>query len=219
MTREKTKDPLLTTHQVAQLLGAEPSSVIRWFDKGILTGWRTPGGHRRIRQSSVAAYLRGKGMDVPAELGGKSGAAAGSAMAPLVEDGLRRLMWIDDDASFLLSVGRALRSYDDRVKSLLLDDPVEALVELVRFRPHLIVLDVQMPGLDGLRVCRSLKARPDCSDVGIILVTGFADEELRREAAEAGANAVLSKPITIEQLLGPLGVKNGHSSGPPSYGG
>lgn len=49
MSKAKPNDPLLTTHQVAQLLGAEPSSVIRWYDKGILTGWRTPGGHRRIR--------------------------------------------------------------------------------------------------------------------------------------------------------------------------
>lgn len=204
MSNSKPNDPLLTTHQVAQLLGAEPSSVIRWYDKGILTGWRTPGGHRRIRASSVRAYLRGKNIPVPVELGGVDDGPPIRQTKPA--SGLRRLMWIDDDASFLLGVGRALRAYEDQVESMLLDDPVEALVELAGFQPHMLVLDVRMPGLDGIQVCRSLKQRDDCDDLGILLVSGHLDDDVIAAAQEAGANAVLHKPVTIAQVLEPLGV-------------
>lgn len=208
MSRTKSNDPLLTTHQVAQLLGAEPSSVIRWYDKGILTGWRTPGGHRRIRASSVRAYLESKGIAVPAELGGESVAPAAvpAAVASQPDQRLRRLMWVDDDASFLLGVSRALRSYEDQVASMLLDDPIEALVELSAFQPHLLVLDVRMPGLDGIQVCRSLSERDDCAGLGILLVSAHLTDEIKREAAAAGAVAALEKPITIAQVLEPLGV-------------
>jgi excisionase family DNA binding protein len=204
MSKAKPNDPLLTTHQVAQLLGAEPSSVIRWYDKGILTGWRTPGGHRRIRASSVRAYLRSKNIPIPVELGGVEDAPPVRETKP--STGLRRLMWVDDDASFLLGVSRALRAYEDQVESMLLDDPIEALVELAGFQPHMLVLDVRMPGLDGLQVCRSLKHRDDCDDLAIMLVSGHLDDDTIAMAKEAGANAVLNKPVTIEQVLEPLGV-------------
>ena len=207
MSKRRIDDPLLTTHQVAELLGAEPSSVIRWFDRGLLLGWRTPGGHRRIRTSSVVNYLQQKGAPVPSELMPRLAEVprAGSA-TPAPDPGRRRLLWVDDDASFLLGVGRALKPYEEDVHALLLDDPVEALLELVRFQPDLVILDLKMPVLDGLGACRSLRRRPDCKDLKVVLATGHGSHEVRQAALAAGASAYIEKPVDLDQVLGLLGL-------------
>lgn len=203
MGQRRNQDPLLTTHEVASILGAEPSSVIRWFDKGVLRGWRTPGGHRRIRASSVVSYLNAKGMEIPTEL---AEVPAGPAvrlpdLEPADDVGLLRLMWVDDNASFLLGIGRELRPHENRVRSLLLDNPIEALLELSRFRPHLVVFDLMMPEVNGIDACRTLKQRPEGNSMSIILVSAHGTDELRDEALAAGATAFLEKPVSLEVVL------------------
>lgn len=216
MTKRKPSDPLLTTHQVATLLGAEPSSVIRWFDRGLLQGWRTPGGHRRIRTSSVIEYLRSKGAEVPAHLLSAEKAAPRPVPGPgsrVVEaspsDGKRRLLWVDDDASFLLGVARAMRPFEDEVETLLLDDPVEAILELASFRPDVVILDLKMPSLDGIGACRTLRRRRDLGPIQVVLATGHGSHEAKQAALAAGADAYLEKPVDLDVVLEMLGLGEG----------
>lgn len=199
VAKNKTEDPLMTTHQVAELLGAEPSSVIRWFDKGILKGWRTPGGHRRIRASSVVAYLVAKGMEIPDALQRVPAPADVQPAGPRA----RRLLWIDRDASFLLGVGRSLAPLDDEVEPLLLDDPVEALLEVPRFDPQVVVYDLGLDGASGLAVCRALARR---GRARVILVADAIDGELRRAADAAGAVGVFTRPLAVAEVLRHLGL-------------
>ena len=57
---------ILTTHDVAKLVGADPSTVAAWVDDGRLKGWRTPRGHRRIDAAEVRRLLRHNGLKVSA---------------------------------------------------------------------------------------------------------------------------------------------------------
>jgi ribonuclease P protein subunit RPR2 len=72
----------------------------------------------------------------------------------------------------------------------------EALESVARRRPDVIVLDVQMPGLDGIEVLRRLRADPATATIPVILLTGDALED-----GDAGANAFLTKPFSPLQLL------------------
>ena len=67
--------------------------------------------------------------------------------------------------------------------------------------PDLILLDVRMPGLSGLEVCRRLKAQPATRDVAILLVSAFADVEEWVAGLEAGAADYITKPFREEELL------------------
>ncbi|NOT07431.1 MAG: response regulator [Gemmatimonadales bacterium] len=73
-------------------------------------------------------------------------------------------------------------------------------------RPDLILLDVNMPGMDGFEVCRRLRADPATASLPIILVTSFSQREQRLEGIAAGANDYLNKPIDRADLL--LRVRN-----------
>src|SRR5438105_4956050 len=80
-----------------------------------------------------------------------------------------------------------------------------------RWRPRLILLDVQLPGIDGLEVCRRLKADPELRAARVLMLTAAASEDDRARGAAAGADGYLTKPFgplalleRIELELGPI---------------
>ncbi len=71
----------------------------------------------------------------------------------------------------------------------------------VKHRPDLILMDVQLPGMDGYEVTRRLKAHDDTKGIPIIAVTSFAMKGEEDRARQAGCDAYLSKPIDIHKLV------------------
>ena len=88
----------------------------------------------------------------------------------------------------------------------LASDGLEALRAIAQAQPDLVLLDVNMPGLDGFEVCRRLRAGGESAALPVILVTALADREQRLEGIAAGANDYLTKPIDRADLL--LRVRN-----------
>jgi CheY-like chemotaxis protein len=77
-------------------------------------------------------------------------------------------------------------------------DGFEALERLRGSPPHLLLLDVAMPGLDGLAVCRAVRAEPALERVGIVVLSAY---DRRRDAMAAGADRFLEKPFSPLELL------------------
>jgi CheY-like chemotaxis protein len=76
----------------------------------------------------------------------------------------------------------------------------EAITLATTQLPDAIVLDVEMPEMNGMDVCRRLKRHRDTAPIPVVMLTGVPDD-LRAEAIEAGAAAVLKKPCSIDDLL------------------
>ncbi|HSP10162.1 MAG TPA: response regulator transcription factor [Candidatus Dormibacteraeota bacterium] len=101
----------------------------------------------------------------------------------LIRDGLRTMLELDDGISV---VGEAA-------------DGAEALVAVQRARPDLVLMDVRMPGLDGLEATRRILARPDCPKV--LMLTTYDGDEYVIEAMRAGASGFLLKDLRKGQLV------------------
>jgi adenylate cyclase len=82
-------------------------------------------------------------------------------------------------------------------------DGEEALAAAKAHRPDLILLDVMMPKLDGIEVCRHLKRNPETHAIRILGVTGYPTAA--PELLAAGADAVLTKPLALDEIEGCLG--------------
>jgi len=80
-------------------------------------------------------------------------------------------------------------------------DGAEALSEAQAVHPDLMILDVQMPVLDGLEVMRQVRRAPDLAATPIIALTALAEPADRRRCLEAGANEYLSKPVSLVTLF------------------
>jgi putative two-component system response regulator len=109
-----------------------------------------------------------------------------------------RLLLVDDDAG----IRELLRATFDAVDVELdeAENAEEALDLLLRSRPDAIVLDVSMPGMDGLAFCRRLKHDPSTATIPVVLLTG-ADLDRGRLADESGAEAYVRKPFSPLDLL------------------
>jgi len=68
-------------------------------------------------------------------------------------------------------------------------------------RPGLIYLDIEMPGIDGQSVLKTIKADPGLRDIPVVMMTGLSDERQMEMAAKAGANSYTIKPANGEQFL------------------
>jgi putative two-component system response regulator len=75
------------------------------------------------------------------------------------------------------------------------------LLEFGRCQPHVVLLDVQMPRMDGFEVCRRLKANPDTRLVPVVLVTGLSATRDRILGIQAGADDFLTKPVDTNELV------------------
>src|SRR5262249_17373601 len=76
-----------------------------------------------------------------------------------------------------------------------------ALASLLLKRPELILLDIRMPGMDGLEVCRRVKANEDARDIPVIILSASGEPADRLEGLRLGAVDFISKPFQREELL------------------
>lgn len=76
----------------------------------------------------------------------------------------------------------------------------DALLMIQRERPDLVLMDIRMPGRDGIAVCRQLKQDPATRLMPVVLMTGFSSAEDRIDAIEAGADDFLAKPVDVAEL-------------------
>lgn len=77
----------------------------------------------------------------------------------------------------------------------------QAMLKLNRQLPDLVLLDVMMPDVSGLEVCRYLRRDPHTAHLPVVIVSAKAQNEDIAEGLEAGATAYLTKPISMEQLI------------------
>ena len=127
----------------------------------------------------------------PEARGGLRGSAEGG-LSP------NRVLCVDDDPAWLRLLRAHLEELDFEVRTLL--DPTRALDVLREFRPRFLVLDWDMPGMDGLELCRRVRADRAFEGMVIVLVTAREDLPTPEECARAGITVLCSK------LLGPVGV-------------
>lgn len=110
-----------------------------------------------------------------------------------------RILIVDDESASRIALEALLRREKFEVHSA--TDGPAALAECSSFRPDLVLLDVLMPGMSGLEVCRQIKATPETRLTPVVLITGLSATEDRIQGINAGADDFLSKPIDFNELL------------------
>src|SRR5689334_16523895 len=180
MVEEPKTKTIYTTHEVSRLLQVNPRSVINWIEQSLLPSYRTPGGHRRIRRDDLLAFLRKHQIPTPASL----------------VDGTFNILIVDDEeeiAGMLKTYFQQQGGYEVTSAS----DGITALMEVGRIKPDLLILDIMIPGVDGVEVCRRIKAN-SANKTAIIAISGVDTNE--KNILQAGADAFMLKPVDLDKL-------------------
>jgi excisionase family DNA binding protein len=172
----------LSTMQVAEQCGVHYTTVRRWILEGNLPAYETPGGHLRVLDADVHAFLESRKLRGWRDL-----------------TGTLRVLVVDDDAAFRESATEFLgRQPNMRVRQAA--DGFAAGRQVSEFQPHIVILDLLMAGMNGLDVCRNIKASPRSRQTRILVLTGYATTENIEKAKEAGADLCMAKPVGLDEL-------------------
>jgi len=201
--------------RMPEMNGIEVLKQIRAIDPQaavlILTAWGSDALEQQARQLGVVDFLsKGLSLDVlvdamertlqqtahaasPAQAAAPGGAPRA---APVAAGDGDFILVVDDEPQIrdLLKRFLTLRGYKVRVAS----DGQQALTMVEQEAPQLIVLDVYMPGINGVEVLRQLRRKKYTG--GVILLTGSQDDKLLQEALDLGSVDVMGKPVDLERL-------------------
>jgi len=73
----------------------------------------------------------------------------------------------------------------------------DGLSEILQQRPDLVILDVMMPGMDGLEACRRIRSNPDTADIPVVMFSALSGDDDIERARLAGANNMITKPFNL----------------------
>ncbi len=186
--REKRKAPaprgFISTIEAARLCGVSIFSIQRWFDAGLLTGAKLPGGRRRIRRESLDEFMRKHIISTPHAEQHES----------------LRVLLVDDDARLLGAMREGLLQHGGFVVRSATSG-MEAGLAINEFRPDCIVLDVMLEDVPGASIVRQVRESQVGKTTRIVAISGRASDSARQEILDAGANAYLAKPFAIADLI------------------
>ncbi len=179
-----------TTREAALLLGVAVSTVQLWVESGLLQAWKTAGGHRRVLRSSVEAQLR------------KSTLLTRSHVERRAPSPRRlRVMVVDDDPIMLHLYQTQLTQWPMAPEVVALDNAVAALVAIGKNPPDLLVMDLNMPTMDGFKLLGLLQQTPEISNTTIVVVSGLDDATIEQRGGVPKGIEALSKPVPFHRLL------------------
>ncbi len=119
-------------------------------------------------------------------------------------DGSRRIVVADDEPNILEFLGKALSKHGYEVRKACRGE--EALDLIREVRPDLVVLDILMPGIDGVDICKMMRADVEMAEIPVIFVSALEPARLHAVADEAGATDYLVKPVSLADLLNMVGM-------------
>lgn len=179
-------DKYLGTFEVARLCRVSPGSVIRWVKEGKLQASMTGGGHHRIDVQDLIEFLKKLRLPVPPEL-------------QLFERKVTVLI-VDDEPEVRTMIHWMVRQNFPEAIIEEAPDGFMAGWKVRELNPQLVTLDMRMPGINGLEVCRFMRSLPQLKDTKILGVSAYFDPETRQNFLNAGADDFLSKPFKESDL-------------------
>ena len=179
--------PLINTGDVAHYCDVSVMQVNRWIKKGALKAFQNPGGNYRISKKDFREFLERNGM-------------------PIVEDFFRsvkkkKILIADDDVRLANMIGDVIQSRFKDNELKIVHNGYDALITIGNFIPDIVILDIKMPQIDGLEVCRRVRENEVISSgIKILAITAHADYT-REKVLKSGADAYLLKPLDMDVLL------------------
>lgn len=168
--------------EIAGYLGVTSHAVIKWIKSGKLRSYATPGGHHRVRPEELRAFLERH--DIPVDEG-----FLRRGLAP------RTVLVVSEERATAASVEDLLIALDPGLRVEHAADVYEAGIAIGALVPEMIVLDLAVPGADGIAFCRSVRSQTVARRIKIVVLVGVAEYRLVQRLFAAGVNLCLAKPF------------------------
>jgi len=180
------KQKYFSTSEIANMLEVNRYTVSLWIDHGEMKAMITPGGHKKVARDEVIKFIRSRGGAVPAELEPEKS---------------KRVFIIDDEKEVGKYLSRCIQIIFPDVTSESFDSPVHGLIEIGKSIPDMVILDIVMPDMDGINVCKMIREKKETENIKIIAMSGKFDKATIQRVMDAGADDFYYKISPIDELM------------------
>ena len=188
--RQAKKVRIFSALEVANICGVVNQTAINWIRNGHLRAFTTPGGQYRVYAEDLFEFLSLRGMRIPDEI---QEITAGCAKSLLIVDDEKTL----NDMLFEL-FSQTLAGYD--IYQAL--DGFEAGKLIVEKKPAIVILDMNLPGIDGHELIRRIKGDSNVPAPKIVAMSGVSEEiEAAGSVLDEGADIFLEKPVSNKKIV------------------
>jgi len=192
-----------TTSDIARYCGVSVVHVTRWIKSGRLKCYRYPRGRYKISKENFREFLKKNKIPINEEF--------------FKSKKRSKILIGEDDYEFAIGLKEMLHEEYPDFEVEVVNDGYEVLIRVGKFMPDLLILDIRLPKIDGLEVCRRLnKDESGLANTNILAITGHADAYSREEVLKSGANEYLLKPFKssdlfeyIDKLIGAKSIDKG----------
>jgi PleD family two-component response regulator len=190
MAKNEKKVRIFSALEVANICGVVNQTAINWIKNEYLKAFQTPGGQYRVYAEDLADFLNERKMRMPPEL------------QKILDEqmSIEIVLIVDDDRESNTALRRGLEAINDGFTIYQAFDGFDAGRLTTEKKPQLILLDINLPGIDGFRLCKNFKEDESLNNPLIISISGMDNPELAQKIMESGADAFFSKPIDISKL-------------------
>jgi two-component system, OmpR family, response regulator len=190
MAKSIKKIRIFSALEVANLCGVVNQTAINWIRNGYLKAFTTPGGQYRIYAEDLMKFLDARGMRIPLELEER------------FKDDVDwdSILVVDDDAELNDLLKRWFTRKFANFAIHQAFDGFEAGRLLAEKRPGFVVLDIDLPGINGHAMCRKIKEDPGFGKPFIIAMTGLDRPEEAETMLSDGADAFFAKPLDFDAV-------------------
>ena len=193
---KRRKRPVYSALEVARLCGVVNQTAINWIKSGHLKAFKTPGGQYRVYPEDLADFMASRKMQVPQEIA--------EAAAQKNKNQSKTLLIVDDDKGLNSVVAKYLEKTFEGVEIFQAFDGFEAGAICSQAKPGFVILDLDLPGVDGFSLCERLSKDESFGKPTIIVITALQDQGLEERALSLGAQKLFKKPIAMESLVPPV---------------
>jgi CheY-like chemotaxis protein len=175
----------LGTYHIAKICQVAPITVGRWIEEGKLPYFTTGGGHRRVWSHDLVKFLKDHNYPVPKHV-----------MASLGQT----VVIVDDDASVRKLIRKILNKQAPEAEIHEATNGFQAGEMISSLSPSLVILDIFLPGMDGIEVCRHIRSKKNLKKVKILAISGHAVKDTKDKILKAGADLFIEKPFKVESF-------------------
>ena len=183
---ERPEDYCGTTY-AAKLLGLSVGTIQTLVEKTELLAWKTQGGHRRISMQSIREYQRRHNMT--------------SVFTENRHNRLKVLLVEDDEVT-----REMMRDFCERcdmpVDCTAMASGLEALIDITSIMPDVLIADLNMPGVDGFELLRTLRQNPIFQRVTYLVISALTAEEIETRGSLPEGTIFVPKPVNLQWLNG-----------------
>ncbi len=175
------------TTYAAKLLGLSVGTIQSLVEKNELQAWKTQGGHRRISMPSIRDYQRRHNMLVtPAE----------------TRDHRIRVLLVEDDPVTREMIRDFCNRCEMPVDCTAMSSGLEALIDIASIRPDVLISDLNMPGVDGFQLLRTLRGNPMFSRMTSLVISALPQSEIDARGGLPEGSIFMAKPVNMHWLKG-----------------